>query len=86
MPETRRLGGNGGAVEQSGNALDIGLRHLLLHAIGAETGDTAGNIDLGFVDRITQIMAGIAGPPGGFRRYGSARRLYNFHIDRSSEY
>jgi len=30
--------------------------------------------------------AGIAGDATRFRRYGSARRLYNFHIDHSAEY
>ena len=30
--------------------------------------------------------AGIAPPARRFRRFGSARRLYNFHIDRASEY
>ena len=30
--------------------------------------------------------AGIDAGPGGFRRYGSARRLYNFHVDHAGEY
>ena len=30
--------------------------------------------------------AGIAGDATRFRRYGSARRLYNFHIDHAAEY
>ena len=42
----------------------------------------------GDAERVAGLLdrAGIAGPDGGFRRYGSARRLYNFHVDRSSEY
>jgi methylamine---glutamate N-methyltransferase subunit B len=30
--------------------------------------------------------AGIDADPAGFRRYGSARRLYNFHVDNASAY
>ena len=30
--------------------------------------------------------AGIVGDASCFRRYGSARRLYNFHIDHAAEY
>jgi glutamate synthase domain-containing protein 3 len=30
--------------------------------------------------------AGIDLAPDGFRRYGSARRLYNFHIDHAGSY
>jgi glutamate synthase domain-containing protein 3 len=30
--------------------------------------------------------AGIEADPGEFRRYGSARRLYNFHVDNASAY
>ncbi len=30
--------------------------------------------------------AGRSDAPGGFRRYGSARRLYNFHVDNASAY
>jgi len=30
--------------------------------------------------------AGVAADPGEFRRYGSARRLYNFNIDHASDY
>ena len=30
--------------------------------------------------------AGMAADPAGFRRYGSARRLYNFHVDNASAY
>jgi methylamine---glutamate N-methyltransferase subunit B len=42
----------------------------------------------GDAERVARLLdrAGNAGPAGGFRRYGSARRLYNFHIDRTSEY
>ena len=31
-------------------------------------------------------VAGIEADPGSFRRYGSARRLYNFNVDRADEY
>jgi glutamate synthase domain-containing protein 3 len=30
--------------------------------------------------------AGIDADPGDFRRYGSARRLYNFDVDNAGEY
>jgi glutamate synthase domain-containing protein 3 len=42
----------------------------------------------GDAERVARLLdrAGIAEPAGGFRRYGSARRLYNFHVERSSEY
>jgi methylamine---glutamate N-methyltransferase subunit B len=30
--------------------------------------------------------ARISAVPTGFRHYGSARRLYNFHIDHAAEY
>jgi len=30
--------------------------------------------------------AGVEADPGSFRRYGSARRLYNFNVDRADEY
>jgi methylamine---glutamate N-methyltransferase subunit B len=42
----------------------------------------------GDAERVRCLLdrAGVKGPKGGFRRYGSARRLYNFHVDRSSEY
>ena len=30
--------------------------------------------------------AGFELDPGSFRRYGSARRLYNFHIDHAGSY
>jgi len=30
--------------------------------------------------------AGMAADPAGFRRYGSARQLYNFHVDNASAY
>jgi methylamine---glutamate N-methyltransferase subunit B len=30
--------------------------------------------------------AGIDADPGSFRRYGSARRLYNFNIDNAGAY
>ena len=31
-------------------------------------------------------VAGVEADPRSFRRYGSARRLYNFHVDRADEY
>ena len=40
MPETGRIGGNAGAIEEAGDALDIPLRHLFLDAVGAEAGDS----------------------------------------------
>ena len=30
--------------------------------------------------------AGIKADPKRFRRYGSARRLYNFHVDHAEQY
>jgi glutamate synthase domain-containing protein 3 len=40
------------------------------------------------VERIAGLLnrAGIAANATRFRRYGSARRLYNFHIDHAAEY
>jgi methylamine---glutamate N-methyltransferase subunit B len=40
------------------------------------------------VDRVAGLLdrAGIADDAARFRRYGSARRLYNFHIDHAAEY
>jgi methylamine---glutamate N-methyltransferase subunit B len=42
----------------------------------------------GDAERVARSLdrAGLAGDAGGFRHYGSARRLYNFHIDRTAEY
>jgi glutamate synthase domain-containing protein 3 len=39
-------------------------------------------------ERVAALLdrAGIAADPTRFRRYGSARRLYNFHIDHAAEY
>jgi methylamine---glutamate N-methyltransferase subunit B len=39
-------------------------------------------------DRVADLLgcAQIAADAGRFRRYGSARRLYNFHIDHAAEY
>jgi len=40
------------------------------------------------IDRVAGLLAyaQIAADARGFRRYGSARRLYNFHIDHAAEY
>jgi methylamine---glutamate N-methyltransferase subunit B len=40
------------------------------------------------VDRVAELLrsAQIAADARQFRRYGSARRLYNFHIDHAAEY
>jgi glutamate synthase domain-containing protein 3 len=40
------------------------------------------------IDRVAALLgcAQIVADVGRFRRYGSARRLYNFHIDRAGEY
>jgi methylamine---glutamate N-methyltransferase subunit B len=40
------------------------------------------------VDRVADLLgrARIAGDAARFRHYGSARRLYNFHIDHAAEY
>ena len=42
----------------------------------------------GDVDRVASLLdrAGMAADATRFRRYGSARRLYNFHIDHAGEY
>ena len=40
------------------------------------------------IERVAGLLgcAQIVGDAGRFRRYGSARRLYNFHIDHAAEY
>lgn len=40
------------------------------------------------VDRVHGLLAaaGVDADPQSFRRYGSARRLYNFNVDRADEY
>ena len=40
------------------------------------------------VERLGERLdaAGVTADPRGFRRYGSARRLYNFDVDRADEY
>jgi methylamine---glutamate N-methyltransferase subunit B len=40
------------------------------------------------IDRVAALLrcAQIAADASRFRRYGSARRLYNFHIDHAAEY
>ena len=40
------------------------------------------------VDRVAGLIAraGVEAEPRSFRRYGSARRLYNFNVDRADEY
>ena len=35
---------------------------------------------------VEQAAAGVEADPRAFRRYGSARRLYNFNVDRADEY
>ena len=40
------------------------------------------------VDELREVLAaaGVEADPGGFRRYGSARRLYTFDVDHAGEY
>ena len=40
------------------------------------------------VDELRELLAaaGVEADPGGFRRYGSARRLYTFDVDHAGEY
>ena len=40
------------------------------------------------VERVRGLLAaaGVEADPGSFRRFGSARRLYNFNVDRADEY
>ena len=40
------------------------------------------------VDELRDVLAaaGVEADPGGFRRYGSARRLYTFDVDHAGEY
>jgi methylamine---glutamate N-methyltransferase subunit B len=40
------------------------------------------------LDELAELLgrAGLDAEPGAFRRYGSARRLYNFHIDHAGAY
>src|SRR5271157_2796637 len=59
-PEPRRVGGDLGIAEKGGDMPDIVLRHLFLDTVGAEAGDSAGYKDLGLVDRVAEVVAGIA--------------------------
>ena len=40
------------------------------------------------LERVGELLAraGVEADPRSFRRYGSARRLYNFDVDRADEY
>src|SRR5271155_4712398 len=60
MPKMGRIGGDAGAIEKGSNLLDIALRHLLLDAVGAQAGDGAGDKNLGLVERVAEIVAGVA--------------------------
>ena len=45
-------------------------------------------LDEAAIARVAGLLeaAGVAGDAASFRRYGSARQLYNFHIDHAAEY
>src|SRR6266436_5702362 len=59
-PETSRIASNASTIEEGRNALDIARSHLLFDAVGAEAGDSAGDKDLGLVERVAEVMAGVA--------------------------
>src|SRR6516165_2138364 len=48
------------AAEERSDPMEIGRHHLLLHAVGAEAGDLAGDKDVDLVDRIAEVMPGVA--------------------------
>ena len=55
-------------------------------SLGADCIEKA--LDDAAVARVATLLegAGVAADAAYFRRYGSARRLYNFHIDHAAEY
>src|SRR5262245_3776231 len=59
-PETSRIPSNPGTIEETGDAFDIILGHRLLDAIGAEARDSAGDVDPSLVERVAEVMAGVA--------------------------
>ena len=55
----------------------------------SDTGAQAGSLltgASGFLGRELLAQAGIDADPAEFRRYGSARQLYNFKIDNAAAY
>src|SRR6516164_231156 len=67
MPEPLRIGGNLRAAEECRDTVQIGRRHLLLYTIRAEACDLAADKDVGLVDRVSEVMAGITADDQGSR-------------------
>src|ERR1700751_2240708 len=59
-PELLRIGNDLRVAEKAGDALDIRLCHLLLDTVGTKAGDLASDIDVSFVDRVAEVMPGVA--------------------------
>jgi len=64
------------------NATGLAQAEALAHRLRAHQLDAIVSSDLSRALTTAQIVA----DAGRFRRYGSARRLYNFHIDHAAEY
>ena len=57
-----------------------------LHGLGADCVEK--DLTPAHRERLAGLLqaAGMDHDPASFRRYGSARRLYNFHVDHAMEY
>ena len=66
-PKTSRIASNAGTIEEGGDALGIARSHLLFDAVGAEAGDSAGDKDLSLVNRVAEVLTGIATDRRGCR-------------------
>src|SRR5208282_4413619 len=83
--EPPRIGGDLGAGEKAGDAFDVGRRHLLLHAVGTEAGDIAGDKDVGLVNRVPEIVAGVAAHDEGTRLAHKAAHMADRTADHDGD-
>jgi methylamine---glutamate N-methyltransferase subunit B len=76
----------------AGEALGDSIYEARLYVRGSVASLGADCVEKGMRDEhVAQVRglldaAGIDAQPGDFRRYGSARRLYNFHVDNAGAY
>jgi methylamine---glutamate N-methyltransferase subunit B len=76
----------------AGEALGDSIYEARLYVRGSVASLGADCVEKELTDEhVTQVRglldaAGIDADPGDFRRYGSARRLYNFHVDNAGAY
>ena len=77
----------------AGDALGDSIYEARLYVRGAVAGLGADCIEKDLAEHHRQEVAGLLAQagitdvdPASFRRYGSARRLYNFHVDHAGEY